>query len=204
MSDRHKVYIDACPFIEMAKVHIGSSIKSDREKEVWATKMLLKASLDEKISVVTSSMTRLECTSAGGCKDERVRSLFQRLLTSGKAGVSLIQMTQTVTEKAEQLQWNDGLGLKGPDAVHIASAIHNGCKEFITLDTKILKYADKLKKHGLDVIMPSQTNVLPSEYRQSDFIASSADRLLDKAYPMQIEGRCHSREFKEGNGTREE
>jgi predicted nucleic acid-binding protein len=168
MSDKYAIYMDACPFIDMAKIHIGKVLTPGRATDVWFCKRMLEAGRDGKIDIYTSYMTRLECTHADGCKDDKVRSLFQGLLTSGKAGVLLVQNTQTIQEKAEQLQWDNGLNLRAMDAIHIASAIQMKCTEFITTDEDLLKQADKFKNHGLRIITASHTKALSTEYLQSE------------------------------------
>jgi hypothetical protein len=57
----------------------------------------------------------------------------------------------------------------------VATALLDGCSEFLTLDGRIKKKESKfataipkLKKIGLAVLRPSQTNSLPNEYRTDD------------------------------------
>jgi hypothetical protein len=60
--------------------------------------------------------------------------------------------------------------------LHVASALLDGCKEFLTLDQKIKrrqKFAAAiplLKNLGLPVLRPSETGNLPNEYRSDDLV----------------------------------
>lgn len=63
------------------------------------------------------------------------------------------------------------LVLKGMDAIHIASALDAGCKEFLTWDTDMSNAETAatittLRGLGMTVITPCQSTLLPAHYRQ--------------------------------------
>ena len=176
MSPKAKVYIEACPFIDMAKEKIGR-LPSGREDDVWFCKKLLEASRNGDIQVMTASLTISECQHADGVIDERVQTLFKGMLTSGQY-VVLVQDSPLVAERARDLRWVHDIRLGGADAHHVASALEAGCKEFITTDGKIYDNREKLRELGLRVIRANETEALPSEYRQGSLLdfQSSEDR----------------------------
>jgi len=117
-----------------------------------------------------------ECTHAGdeNITDE-VKELFVRFLTSGKH-VVLIQPDVFVAEDARDLRWKHKISLSGADALHVASALSVGCKEFLTTDQKRkgpLGQADKIAQLGMYVIAPSATGLLPDEYRQTSALETA-------------------------------
>ena len=60
------------------------------------------------------------------------------------------------------------------DSIHVATAIHMRCGEFLTRDTGILQHRERLAALGLSVIAPLQTMILPDKFRQDDFEHSLA------------------------------
>lgn len=110
---------------------------------------------------------------------KETRDLFADFLTSGSV-VDLVEPDLFVAERARDLLWNDRVLLSGADSLHVASALIDGCLEFLTVDGKIRnqkKFAaaiPQLKQIGLAVIRPSETNHLGNEYRTDDlFLATS-------------------------------
>jgi predicted nucleic acid-binding protein len=96
-----------------------------------------------------------------------MKRILRSVLTSGKV-FSLAELTQTIAERARDLEWQDDINLRGADAVHVATAIKTGCKEFFTMDGRgPLKNAAKLAALGLRVIRPADTALLPENYRQA-------------------------------------
>ncbi|HWF02750.1 MAG TPA: hypothetical protein VHA06_03635, partial [Candidatus Angelobacter sp.] len=98
------------------------------------------------------------------------QEFFKNLLSSGTL-IKLVQDSIFVAEAARDLIWNHDLALKGMDAIHVASGLDAGCKEFLTFDTDMSndKTAQKittLKGMGMSVRKPSETSLLPPHYRQ--------------------------------------
>ncbi len=149
----------------MVKQEVGIQIAKDRVADVWYMKQLLQASRDGEISTFVSALAIAECTAAGEQVDQRVRSAFNWLLTSGQY-VVLVQPTPF--KDARDLRWKHGIVLSGADAVHIASALDRKCDEFITTNGQMKKMSatPKLLSLGLRVIRASSTICLPDKYRQ--------------------------------------
>ena len=164
MPAKPRVYIDSCCFIELALQSIGKH-KTERDDDLWHLKALFDAALDEKIELLTSTLSIAECTHAGGDVSEDVKTLFKRLLTSGRF-VLLVQDSVLVAERARNLRWAHGLSFSGADAIHIASAMEMKCDEFLTWDEKIHAQAVALGNLSIPVHFPRDTAALPMEYRQ--------------------------------------
>lgn len=170
-----KIYIETPCFIDVIKydlktaIHLSENIKN----EIWYLQKLLKASESKEIQVITSTLTIAECRRAKQDKfpSDEVKRRINSVLTSGRI-ITLSQVTQGIAERARDLEWDDGINLKGADSIHIATALMTGCKEFLTFDKQgsrsPLKNAERIKKLNLSVIVPSKTAFLPSDYRQNE------------------------------------
>ena len=170
-----RTYMDSCCFIEAVKYDV-STTDPDRENDIWYIKQLLKASKSGDIEVITSVLTIAESRRADGEPTDEVKRLFSSILTSGRV-VKLAQMTQGIAEKARDLHWVNKINLSGADALHVATALLLGCKEFLTFDFKRkspLKFEKELRALGLLVIAPSETTCLPSDYRQGHLLGSES------------------------------
>ena len=187
MSSRPRIYADSCCFIEAVKHRKGLPLSvnppeaKEREKDCWFFRRLCDASRDGVIQLVTSMLAVAECLHVDepGGPSEDTRNLFIDLLTSG-AVVDLVEPDLFVAERARDLHWQDGILLSGADSLHVASALLDGCKEFVTLDGKITKKkfaaaVPQIQKLGLLVVRPSQTQNLPNEYRTDDLFAGKTE-----------------------------
>jgi predicted nucleic acid-binding protein len=166
MSDR--IYIETSPIIDVIKGRVRIGLDPDRKRDLWHTEECLKAALAGDIEVVTSMLTIAECRRARQEKrpTEEMKRIIRAVLASGKI-FHLAEVTQTIAEYARDLEWEHDINLGGADAIHVATAIKTGCKEFLTTDEKgPIKNASKLAKLKLKVIRPADTLLLPPEYRQ--------------------------------------
>lgn len=180
MSTKPRIYADSCCFIEAVKHRRGFALSGDaaekkmREEDCWFLRRLCDASRDGAVQIVTSMLTVAECLHmeepSGPSKE--TRELFAQFLTSGVV-VDLVEPDIFVAERARDLLWNDSISLSGADGLHVASALLDGCSEFLTFDGKISKQKfaaaiPRLQTIGLRVVRPSQTSYLPAEYRTDD------------------------------------
>jgi predicted nucleic acid-binding protein len=178
MSTKPRIYSDSCCFIEAVKHRRGIPLSGDaneaeiREDDCCVFRKLCDASRDGVIQIVTSMLSVAEClhVEEPGGPSKETRDLFVEFLTSDTI-VDLVEPDIFVAERARDLLWNDGVYLKGADCLHGATALLDGCSEFLTLDGRIKKKGSKFataiperKKIGLAVLRPSQTNSLPNEY----------------------------------------
>jgi predicted nucleic acid-binding protein len=175
--------MDSCCFIELALQSIGKH-ETNRENDLWFLKELLNAAYDEKIEVLTSTLTIAECAHAKGDVSEDVKTLFKKFLTSGRY-VFLVQDSVLVAEKARNLRWVHSLAFSGVDAIHIASALEMKCDEFITWDNKPHDNAKELSNLALTVCLPADTHCLPDEYLQQPLITAATPPLPPVAVPEQ-------------------
>jgi hypothetical protein len=144
MSTKPRIYVDSCCFIEAVKHKRGILLSGDaaekeiREKDCWFFRKLCDASRDGMIQLVTSVLSVSECVHVeeGGTPSKETQDLFVEFLTSGTV-VDLVEPDLFVAERARDLFWQDGILLSGADSLHVASALLDGCKEFLTLDGRI-------------------------------------------------------------------
>jgi hypothetical protein len=164
-----RIYIDSTCFINNAKEAIGTETL---DSDVWHCKKLLEAHRDGKVQVLTAILTVAECQHAGGICDARVQKFFKSILTSGQF-VSLVQDTVIIADRARHLRWTHNLSFGGADSVHIASALEMGCSEFLTNDRDFLDKAEEISKLNIRIVQPHDTVLLPSDYRQENFLPGS-------------------------------
>ena len=172
------VYIDACTIIDLAKFKAGSpfakadEVQTARERDVWRVERLLAASRDKVIKVITSSISVAECThlkDSNPIPDADTQRFFSELLSSGKSGFFLVQPGHVIMEKARDLRWRHQIYLGSCDSVHVATALHAGCSEFLTRDQKITQQKAKLAQLKLTVSVPNDSLLLPEKYAQDNF-----------------------------------
>lgn len=163
-----RIYIETCPIIDVIKGRVGVNLTPDREDDLWYTEQCLKAAWAGEIEVVTSMLTIAECRRAkqDELPTEEMKRIIRSVLTSGRV-FSPAEVTQTIAERARDLEWEHAINLKGADAIHVATALKTECKEFFTADDRgPIKNASKLLPLGLKVIRPAETLLLPSDYLQ--------------------------------------
>lgn len=177
MANKPRIYIDSCCFIDLVKTEVGK-LPTLATADVWYTKQLLQAHKDGEIEVLTSILSVVECVGVDSGEPTvpfDVQAHFRRLLSSGQY-VRLLQTTPRTGMIGQDLRWKHGLVLKGPDAIHFASAVETGANEFLTNDDQLKKkkVADAVPKlqaaAGLRVILPSKTGCLPDKYKQGDML----------------------------------
>lgn len=169
MSDVPRIYLDSAPLIDLVKIRVGVKPTGSVETDVWTLNRLLAAGRAGEVALFTSTLTVAECTHVSDpAKLEAAKPFFLGLLASGKGGIAFIQPTFTIAERARNLRWVHDLSFKGADALHVASAIHLGCREIITGDGKIIKASQLLQAMGVRTCRAGDTALLPSKYRQDD------------------------------------
>jgi predicted nucleic acid-binding protein len=174
---RDRLYIDSCYFIDAIKYRIGVAPDPDRLRDNQYIYDCLKAARAGEIEVVTSTLTLAEVRRAESTPDDNVKRLIRSVLTSGRI-VTLAEVTQSVGEKARDLHWDYGINLSGADAIHVATAIITGCKEFLTLDVRKKSphtYAAEIAGLGVRVIRAPNTRLLPPDYLQGSMLAPASD-----------------------------
>lgn len=168
MSEKPKIYLDACCFIDLAKQGIRQ-LGNDRKADVWYSHQILVASKAGDVIAYTSTLSISECIHAAGLTDENVRNIFIRLLDSGQY-VTLIQHTPFIGHESRKLLWTHGIKLRGIDYAHVASGTFMKCNEFLTTDERIHNAGPRLGQHySMRVVLPRDTRALPGKYRQQSF-----------------------------------
>jgi predicted nucleic acid-binding protein len=171
---KDRIYIDACPIIDYVKGDRAKDITEKIKSNNWLIRQMLTAASQKEIELVTSTLTIAECRRAYTDKPatEEQKRLIRSVLTSEKIFV-LIQVTPGVAKRARDLEWEEGINLKGADAIHVASALITDCAELFTTDARgMFKNALKIEKLGLRIIQASDTALLPPKYLQPKLIRS--------------------------------
>lgn len=168
-TDKPHIYVDSPAIIDLVKFKVGVNVNQEREQDAWHLQRMLDAARDGKVVVLTSALSIAECVHVQDQnKLEEAKPFFLGLLASGRGGFTLIQPILSILEKARDLRWINGLSLKGADAVHLASALHFQCGEFWSRDGKFTQSASVLQALGIRACGPSETKLLPDEYRQEN------------------------------------
>lgn len=167
MSSVPRIYSDANPIIELAKKSLGTHDPA-RTLDLEYLEQMLKAANNGDLDLFTSSISMAECTHAGGDWSQPIQEFFIGVLSSGSM-FKLVQDSIFVAEQARQLRWKHNISLSGMDAIHVASAIEANCGEFLTWDLGIGKpksaaKAAALALHGIKVISPAQSQLIPPNY----------------------------------------
>lgn len=145
---------------------MGDVTDPARNNDIWHTQTMLRAALAGEVEIITSTLTIAECRRAGTTPvPPATKELIRAMLLFGRV-ILLAQVTQSITERARDFDWDHQLKLGGADAIHLATALTTKCKEFFTFDEGPLKAAETFKTLGLNVIRPSQTNLLDPKYKQ--------------------------------------
>ncbi len=169
MPEKRRVYLDSCCFIEMVKHEVGKRIETSRQADVWFLKKILEAARDGEVDTFTSTLSIAECSHGGeGDVSEPVKSHFDRLLMSGQY-VTLVQATPFIGQDARDLRWKKGIALKGPDALHVASAMAMKCEELLTCNGRLERLRQRVGNtplEGMTICQAQDTNCLPAKYRQ--------------------------------------
>lgn len=171
MTDKPKIYLDAAPIIDLVKFKVGVGISPEREHDAWHLQQLLKAARADEIDIFTSTLSVAECTHVEDrAKMELAKPFFLQLLTSGRGGIKLVQPILAIVEEARNLKWSHGIHLKGMDSIHVATALKFRCDEFLHRDGKIGGASAAFSALGMRVCVPSDTSLLPPQYRQAQLI----------------------------------
>lgn len=164
-----KVYMDSCCLIESLKGDAGKS-SPDREVGLDYIKRLMKAARDDKLTIFTSMLTVSEVVKAGDAPiDDDFKRKVERLILSGRDGLTTVGLNPAIVLRARDLAWNDGLkSVAGADRVHIASALVAGATEFLSWDNKLGKKLKRSSLGTLSFVEPALTTSLPVDYRSDD------------------------------------
>lgn len=176
MTEKTKVYLDTCCFIDLASHQLNMPIVDKRESHIFICQQLIRASQNQDINVYTSSLTSVECRSINDRTSTppkkiitpELKDLFNRILMSGKSGVYPVMPTPKIIELSKDLAWKYEITTKPFDSLHIATALAMKCTHFITTDEKI-GAENILKLQRLDLTVTSANNlsgVLPHKYLQ--------------------------------------
>lgn len=129
------VYFDACVAIYLVE-------QNQTFAPLIKTRLTERAQTNEVV-VQISDLTEMECLVMPLRKnDQPLLDKFHRWFDE----VDVMPIPRDVFRRAAQLR-ADFSGLKTPDAVHLATALHYGCNEFWTNDNRLTHIAPTLVKN---------------------------------------------------------
>jgi predicted nucleic acid-binding protein len=186
MAELPKLYTDAGPLIDLAKVKAGiaklddnPTVEAARRLSTLYFQKLLESARNGEIAIYTSFLTVSECTSIEKGvpvpDDDTKRFYNELLLSGGESGILTIMPTQTIITSARDLKWEQGMNLKGIDSIHVASALRLGCSELITTDGRLSRAFKRKNQSALRVIEARETNHLDSKYQEEEFPTIKAE-----------------------------
>ena len=134
------VYLDACCFIYLVEGQPG-----------WRTVVDTRLrSLDPASMLVTSQLARLECRAKPMRDgDQELLERYDRLFRASR--VAVLDVSAKVIDRATELRAR--YGFKSPDAIHLATAIESGAREFLTGDAGLMRCTDV----AVIVLVPTAT-----------------------------------------------
>lgn len=166
----NRVYMDACCIIEAAKGRLGKPLTHGAEEADYAQRVI-RAGREGLLDVYTSTLSVAECLHVGEKPPpDDVKELFESLLLSGRDGITPVEPTPFVVERARDLAWDRHIWGRSVDLVHLASAIEIGAEELLTVDGRLAEKIGVQEIDGCRIIPARMTNLLPMKYRMGDLL----------------------------------
>src|SRR5579884_476845 len=163
-----KIYIDACCIIEAIKGRKGIPLQHPAE-EVDMVERIMRAANDDEVSLYTSMITVAEVLHVGTKPPPSdLKSYIERLILSGRNGITAIAPSPPIVLLARDLATDEGLWERVADRIHIATALHNGAREFLSIDGRLAKRIGHSQVRKCRIIWPSATTMLPDKYKADD------------------------------------
>jgi predicted nucleic acid-binding protein len=168
MAKTKSAYIDACCIIEALKKRRGIAL-SHPIAEVDMIERIMRAARDGEIELFTSMMTVAEVVHLGDKPPPAdLKPLVERLILSGRDGITSVATTPQIVELARDLAIDEGLWDGVADRIHVASAITVGVSEILSLDGRLGRRLGQSTIRKCQIVSPSQTTILPDSYRAND------------------------------------
>jgi predicted nucleic acid-binding protein len=169
-----KGYIDACCIIEAVKGRRGLPLDHPLA-EVQMIERLMRAANDEVVELYTSIITLAEVLHLGDKPPPSdLKPYIERLILSGRNGIIAIAPSPQIVMLARDLAMDENLWEGVADRLHVATAMSHGIVEFFTIDGRLAKRVARSQVQGLRIILPSETTILPWEYRTDGLFPDNA------------------------------
>lgn len=163
-----KIYIDACCIIEALKGRKGVPLQHPAE-EVDMVERVMRAANDEEVALYTSMITVAEVLHIGTKPPPPdLKDYVERLILSGRNGITAIAPSPPIVLLARDLATDDALWERVADRIHVATALHVGAREFLSIDGRLAKRIGQSQVRKCRIIPPSGTTTLPDKYRAND------------------------------------
>jgi predicted nucleic acid-binding protein len=142
--------------------------------EVEMIERIMRAANDDAISLYTSMITIGEVVHIGQKPPPPdLKPYVERLILSGRNGITAVAPTPEIILKARDLATDDGLWERVADRIHVATALKVGAIEFLSIDGRLAKRIGKSQVANCRIISPSDSHELPPEYRANDLFKGS-------------------------------
>lgn len=173
MAKTKSAYIDACCIIEALKKRRGHML-SHPAAEVDMIERIMRAARDGEIELFTSMITLAEVVHIGDKPPPAdLKPLVERLILSGRDGITSIATTPQIVELARDLAIDEGLWDGVADRIHVASALTAGVSEILSVDGRLARRLGRSTIRKCAIVSPSNTTILPDSYRTDDFFGKS-------------------------------
>jgi predicted nucleic acid-binding protein len=140
-----RVYLDTCVWCRPFDAMVSDRIVKEAESMIELMKKVDK----NEINILGSSVLLFEVSMiSNDLKRISVEKLIARIATE------ISPVTGSIMNLAEQIMNNCSVGAM--DAMHLAFAIENGVKVFLTTDDGILSNADQISKYNIAVKNPTE------------------------------------------------
>lgn len=143
-------YWDACTFLHIIKGNEpdGGNILHSLVKDVK----------EGRLRIITSTFTIAEVVKPKKGNNPLSKSDEAKIKDVFTTSILIYELTRKIAERARELQWE--LGIKPPDAVHLATAETAEIKRFDTYDDKLIKKVRNghiTWNHKFDIGHPEKT-----------------------------------------------
>ena len=167
-----KIYIDACCIIEALKGRRGLPLDHP-PAEVDMIERIMRAANDGEVSLYTSMITIAEVIHLGTKPPPpELKTYVERLILSGRNGIIAVAPSPPIVLLARDLAVDDGLWEGVADRIHVATALHVGAAEFLSVDGRLAKRIKRSQVRSCRIISPSETTELPDKYKANDLFGT--------------------------------
>jgi predicted nucleic acid-binding protein len=130
---------------------------------------IMRAANDGEISLQTSMITVAEVLHLGTKPPpDDLKPYVERLILSGRNGITAIAPSPAIVLLARDLATEEGLWERVADRIHVATALHIGAREFLSIDGRLAKRIGRSQVRKCRIISPSATMMLPDKYKADD------------------------------------
>jgi predicted nucleic acid-binding protein len=126
----YRIYLDNCCFNRPYDDQVQQRIVFETQAKLYIQEQIL----DKKIELVWSYILKFE-------NSQNLSNAIRNAISQWEnMSVAFVEKSDEIIDKAKEIM---ATGVHAADALHVACAIAGGCQYFLTVDKRLLKYADK-------------------------------------------------------------